>query len=222
MTDSQYKIHIKEVYRLKKKPYYRDFNFDVKGVVNSAFVLMNEKGIEYNQDTFYKLLWAIMGKERYEHIKQHEYLWKNQLKYHNHKKAEYRAKGCDWYIQHLLLKKYSLDEINNNPNLMIEKRIEIQNLRKNNNQPIENELPTFPPELIDLQIINPEYKGYAITEKGELYSCKTLFKTDVIFTTQWRPITKRKNGCIRLNIKGVKKELGIKSVLKEIQNHKNS
>lgn len=218
MDNKQYKIHLQEVKRLNKSKYFREITYDPQSVVNTAFLFLADNGIEYNQETFFKTLRAVMSHENYIRIKSNKWIYQNHLKYGNVKKSEYRKKATDWYIKHLLSKKYSIEEINANPDLIAEKKKEILNLRKNNNQPTENELPKMPDELTDLSLINPDYKGYAITTYGELYSCKALFKTDVMFTTQWRPIAKRNNGCIRLNIKGVKKEIGIKSVLNTLQN----
>lgn len=217
MNDKQYKIHVSEVEKLSKRSYFTKISFDADSIVSEAFILLAERGVEYNQDLFFKTLRSVMAKENYERIKSHKYLYKLYLEKNRDFKKKERKNAGVYYIKKLLSRHYTLDEMKANPQLIDEKRKEILNLRKNNNQPIENELPPIPPELIDLSLIKAEYKGYGITMQGELYSCKALFKTDVMFTTQWRPIAKRKNGCIRLNIKGVKKELGINSVLKEIQ-----
>ena len=202
---------------LNKKTYFKKYRFDYQEVVSETYLKMMEQGIPYTRHKFYLMMWGYMAAYRYADIKNNPFLWRAYLQNNRDKKARYRKNASNWYVNHLLSKKLPIEHIKANPVIAKEKKAEILNIRKNNNQPIENELPLLPPELIDLSMLDENYKGYAITMKGELYSCKALFKTDVKFTNMWRPIAKRKNGSeVVLSINGQKITFGTKKLLNTI------
>ncbi len=221
--DYEFLINKKYAGYLARKPYFKKYNFDAFEIVSSAFLIISEKNISYNRCDFYLEMWKYLNKERLllietSHTGEKARVLKINNEYKGKMKAKCRLNVDTWYVKHLLYKKYTNEQLKLMPWLIEEKRKEILALRANNGHPTENILPETPPELIDLTILHPDYKGYGITERGDLYSCKALFKTDVMFTSQWRPLAKRKNGCIRLNINGVKKELTLSKLLISIKN----
>lgn len=214
--DYELRLNIRWQKHLNRKDYFKSFNFDPKEVVSATYLKMIDDGYEYSRNKFYLFMWSYMAKVRYEWIKENPRAYRVHLEQAREAKGRYRRNVTNYYIKHLLSKKYSLDYLNANPHIIAQNKAEILRLRKNNNEPVDNGIPVTTDELLDLSLVNPEYKGYAITAQGQLYSCKALYRTDVKFTQNWYALAKRKNGCIRLSINGEKKELGIKRLLEEI------
>lgn len=211
-----YDRHIKDFKELKKRVYFVNSDYDYEAVIADAMVLLSEDGDVYNPDVFYQVMWKAMGRQNYAKIKETDFLWSAYLRSKKEYKARKRKLVGDYYIRHLLSKKHSMEYINAHPELVSEKTKEILNIRRNGNSPIDNGIPIVTDELIDLSMVNPDYKGYAITAQGELYSCKSQYRTDVLYTEKWYMLAKRKNGAIRLNVKGKKKDLSVNRLMEEI------
>lgn len=213
MDSKQYGTHFKEAKRINKRIFFQGVHFEYDAVISDALILLSDLGEEYDPKTFYLIMYKVMSKANNQYVKTNPRLQQLKRESNQSFKQRNRKKAGDWYIRHLLSKKHSKAEIDNNPNLIEQKRQEILNIRKGN---IKKQLPEFPAELMDLSIIDESYIGYGLTVNCELYSCKALYKTDVAFTTLWRPLAKRKSGMIRLNINGIKRDLGIKSILQTL------
>lgn len=212
----EFEISVKFAKRLNRKPYFEAYKFDHKEIVTETCLKMLEGGLIYTRHRFYCLMWNVMSKIRYDHIRDIPGAWHAELERGRINKAAYRRTASIYYIKKLLSGKFPIDYIDSHPELIEAKRIEILNLRNNGNSPIDNGIPVTTEELIDLSLIDVSYKGYAITAQGELYSCKSIYRTDTKYTQRWYILAKRKDGCVRMNICGEKKDFSVKRLLERV------
>jgi len=204
MTDKEYHSFVKYAEYWLTKRHFKIISdvISPEDIVHDALLLQYEKP----EVDMHKLIGRVLADQQRKHIKSQPKLYRALLLYNKEWLKDARQKLPNWYISDLL-KQSGIEPTDCE---LEEKRRQILLLRNGNAKKdiiLGKPLPMLPNGLVLLTTIKGFecYFGYAVSSKGELYSCWGRSKVSLSHT--WYKKTVKSNGSYSVKVGDKEKSL---------------